>query len=85
MSRGPAHVVRFGLIKACIWANTSKDGTRFSVTVNRLFKNGDQWKEPSRFGRDDLLLVAKVVNEAHSWIYEQNTRAATHEVNGAPK
>jgi hypothetical protein len=41
------------------------------VTVSRLYKDGDQWKQSASFGREDLPLVAKVVDRAHTWIYEQ--------------
>ena len=68
MSRVPVHEIRLGLIKASIWRNQTKSGERHSVTVARLYKNGDTWKESSYFGRDDLLLVAKVADLAHSWI-----------------
>lgn len=80
MSRPPVHVVRYGLIKACIWQNQTRNGERFTITINRLFKNGDQWKESQRFGRDDLLLVSKVADEAHTWVYQQNavTRESQH-------
>jgi len=71
MSNKPAHEIRYGLIKACIWKNVSKKGTHHSIVITRLFKNGDQWKESSRFGRDDLLVLAKVADEAHSWIYSR--------------
>ena len=47
MSKGPVHVIRFGLIKACIWRNHTTAGDRYSITVVRLFKNGDVWKAPS--------------------------------------
>jgi hypothetical protein len=68
MSRAPIHEIRFGLIKASIWRNQTKSGERHNVTVARLYKNGDTWKESGHFGRDDLLLVAKVVDMAHTWI-----------------
>ena len=68
MSRPPVHEIRLGLIKASIWKNQTKSGERHNVTVARLYKNGDTWKESGHFGRDDLLLVAKVVDMAHSWI-----------------
>jgi hypothetical protein len=42
------------------------------VTISRLYKDGEAWKRPDSFGRDDLPLVAKVANHAHSWIFEQN-------------
>ena len=71
MSKAPIHAFRFGLIKACIWQNQTRSGERHSVTIVRLYKNGDTWVESSRFGRDDLPLVAKVSDLAHSWIYQQ--------------
>ncbi len=78
----PAHTIRFGLIKASIWQNHTRVGDRHSVTIVRLYKNGDTWKESLRFGRDDLPLVCKVSDLAHSWIFEhsQEERAANSSV-----
>jgi len=70
----PAHTIRYGLIKACIWRNQTKAGERHSVSIVRLYKNGDVWKESTRFGRDDLPLIAKVSDQAHTWIYQQAGR-----------
>ena len=67
----PAHEIRFGRVKATIWENETEQGTRHNVTVSRLYKDGDQWKQSASFGRDDLPLVAKVADLAHSWIFEQ--------------
>jgi len=67
----PAHEIRLGRVKATIWANETDNGTRHNVSVSRLFKDGDEWKQTTSFGRDDLPLVAKVVDLAHLWIYEQ--------------
>ena len=68
MSKPPAHEIRLGLIKGNVWANSSKHGMNYTVNVVRLYKNGNEWKESTRFHRDDLLLVAKIVDQAHSWI-----------------
>lgn len=68
----PAHIIRFGYIKASIWRNQTKSGERHSVSIVRLYRNGDVWKESSRFGRDDLPLVSKAADLAHSWIYGQD-------------
>ncbi|MCA9028778.1 MAG: hypothetical protein KDA86_26480 [Planctomycetaceae bacterium] len=76
MSRSPDHVIRFGLVKVCIWKNQTKSGDRHSVTVVRLFRNGDVWQESTRFGRDDLPLLAKAIDQAHTWIFETNQRSA---------
>ena len=68
----PVHTIRFGLIKASIWRNQTKSGDRHVVTVVRLFRNGDVWQESTRFGRDDLPLVSKVMDLAHSWIFGES-------------
>ncbi len=65
----PVHEVRMGRIKAAIWANSTSAGTRHSVTIVRLYKEGDSWKTSTSFGRDDLPLVAKVSDQAHTWIF----------------
>ena len=66
----PVHEVRLGRIRAAIWENETQNGTRHNVTVSRLYKDGDDWKDSASFGRDDLPLVAKVCDQAHSWIFE---------------
>jgi hypothetical protein len=65
----PAHEIRLGRIKATLWANSSENGTRYNVTFTRLYKDGDTWKDSQSFGRDDLPLIAKVADQAHSWIF----------------
>ena len=69
MSKTPVHVVRYGFIKCCVWENSTKSGSRHAVTLTRLFKNGGSWQESTRFGRDDLLVAAKALNDAHSFIF----------------
>jgi hypothetical protein len=73
----PVHEIRLGTIKAAIWANRTTSGVRHNVQVARLYREEDQWRQSDSFGRDDLPLLAKVVNLAHSWIYEQGM--APHE------
>ncbi len=68
----PTHEIRLGAIKAAIWENETTNGTRFNVTISRLYKDGETWKRTESFGRDDLLVVAKVADQAHSWIIAQS-------------
>ena len=65
---GPVHEIRLGAIKATIWENETSVGTCHNVTVARLYKDGDDWKQTESFGRDDLLLLGKVLDQAQSWI-----------------
>ena len=68
----PVHEIRYGRIKAAVWANPTDNGTRHNVTVCRIYKDeqSGQWRDSTSFGRDDLPLVAKVADEAHSWIFQ---------------
>jgi len=68
MATKPHHEIRRGLVKVRIWQRSSKKGVRYSLTVVRLFRNGDQWKESTRLGRDDIPIVRLVLDEAYSWI-----------------
>ena len=68
MARRPAHEIRRGLIVARIWRKRTKSGSLFTLSVVRLYRNGDQWKESTRLGRDDVPLVRHVLDEAHRWI-----------------
>jgi len=66
----PVHEVRLGRIRAAIWKNEIESGIRHNVTFSRLYKADDQWQQSSSFGRDDLPLLAKVADLAHTWIFE---------------
>jgi hypothetical protein len=65
----PIHEIRLGS-KAAIWENATTTGKRHSVTVQRIYKDGEEWKRTESFGRDDLLLLGKVADQAHTWIHE---------------
>ena len=58
----PVHEVRMGRIKAAIWENESDNGTFHNVAISRLYKDGDDWKDSTSFGREDLPLVIKVAD-----------------------
>lgn len=71
----PIDEVRIGRIKAAIWANPTENGVRHNVTFSRLYKEGDEWRDTDSFGRDDLLLLVKVADRAHTRICDM--QAAT--------
>ena len=73
----PETEIRMGLIKATVWSNEDKQrGAYYRVTICRLYRDGASWKESTRFDRDDLPLLAKVADRAHSWIYEKQQRTS---------
>ena len=70
-STRPVHEVRMGRVKAAIWRNDSTNGPMHNVTIQRLYKTDEGWATTTSFGREDLPLVGKVADLAHTWIYEQ--------------
>lgn len=72
----PINEVRYGGIKVVIWRNQTANGPMYNVTVARLYKNGDDWRESHSFGQDDLLVLAKALDNAFEIIHAHKTTAA---------
>jgi hypothetical protein len=64
----PAHDLRLGSIKAAIWENNLGEVIKYNVTFCRIYKDETEWKTSDSFGRDDLLVLAKLADQAHTWI-----------------
>jgi hypothetical protein len=75
MKKRPVHELRIGHVRAAIWKNDGSNGPWHSVTVERSYKDGEEWKSSTSFGRDDLLVLAKIADQAHSWMVEQDARS----------
>ena len=75
-SQGPIHEIKLGRIRATIWGNrTNRQTLWYSVTVSRKYRDGEQWKETTSFGRDDLPLLSKAVELAYGWIWKQTSQS----------
>ena len=66
----PVSEIRSGSVKAVIWANDTEGRIRYTVTVSHLSKDTEQRKTTQTFGRNDLLFLAKVADQAHTRIFE---------------
>jgi hypothetical protein len=80
----PACTIRYGAVRAAIWRNVVDNGNAsqpmYSVTFSRSYKDGqNNWKESSSIGFDDLLLLAKAADEAHTWIAKQRCADASEQ------
>ena len=77
-------VIRVRNVRGNIWANHLPSGaTVYNVTFDRLWKEDDEtdaggqvvkqgeWKQSASFGKDDLLLVGKIADLAHTWVYRR--------------
>ena len=73
----PPLELRIGRIKAAIWADEAGRKTYHSVSFSRLYRTegGREWNSDS-FRRDDLLLLRKLADQAHTRIVELQADAA---------
>jgi hypothetical protein len=69
-SSKPVAKLRLGRISAAIWKNDTDKGPLFNVSFQRSYKEGDEFKNSQSFGRDDLLVLAKLADQAHTKIHE---------------
>ncbi len=68
----PAHKLRNGVLQVTIWRNSGEKGNWYSIVPSRSYKQGDDtWRETDSLNVDDLLPMAKLFDEAHSWIVAQ--------------
>src|SRR5215211_6986697 len=68
---GPVKTLRLGRIKAAVWENNSDQRAFFNVTFARTYMDNDKkFRDTDSFGRDDLLLLAKLADQAHTFICE---------------
>jgi len=68
----PIRTLRLGRIKAAIWENGTEDRAFCSVTFSRTYMDEEKrFRDSDSFGRDDLLVLAKLADNAHTFICER--------------
>ncbi len=71
-SKLPVKTLRLGRIKAAVWENEADQKKFFNVTFARTYvDDAKEYHDTDSFGRDDLPLVAKLADQAHTFIFEQ--------------
>lgn len=61
----PVDTVRHGNVEVAIWKNKGEKGEFYSASAPSIrYKDGEEWKNGSNFGRHDLLDLAEAAREA---------------------
>ena len=67
----PVAKLRIGSITGSVWQRTHAEGTFYSVSFERRYRDKDgQWHSSQSYNADDLLVLAKLADQAHSKILE---------------
>jgi hypothetical protein len=64
----PVHTLRHRGLKVAIWRNRSEKGPHYSVTASRSYRDGETWKDSHSFSYDEIMNLAKLLFDAHSYI-----------------
>ena len=71
-SKLPVKTFRLGRIKAAVWENESDKAKFFNVTFARTYMDeARNFHDTDSYGRDDLPLIAKLADQAHTFIFER--------------
>ncbi len=80
----PVHTVRVGAIKVAVWKNSTQNGPMYNSTMVRSYKNQQgEWSESQSLSRDDLLVAAKALDLAHTFIVETEAAARAQQQDGS--
>jgi hypothetical protein len=67
----PVHKIRHGAVSASVWRNETEMGPMFNVTFQRSYREGEEWKNSTSFGRKDLLVLGLIAARSFEWIGSQ--------------
>ncbi|MBW8782911.1 MAG: hypothetical protein JF599_13640 [Verrucomicrobia bacterium] len=68
----PVKTFNLGRIKAAVWENEADQRKFYNVTFARIYMDdAKNYRDTDSFGRDDLLLLAKLADQAHTFIFER--------------
>jgi len=73
----PVQTYRLHGVSVSIFANHAKangeDTVFYKVSIQRTYKDGDEFRTTTSFGRDDLPIVEILARRASEYIFEQET------------
>lgn len=69
----PVQVFRAKGVKVSVFQNSSDANVWHKVTIQKIYKEGEQWKTTASLGRDDLPVAQMLIGRAWEFILELET------------
>lgn len=69
MAAIPEHTVKVGNIQLAIWNNKTDKGGQISVSIDKSYKSGDEWKRTKSFNPNDLVKVQLGITKVLEYLY----------------
>ena len=65
----PVKKIKIGGIEVAVWQNTSKEGNNFfTTTMERNYKDGEEWKKTSSLRDNDLPKAVLALQKAYEFV-----------------
>ncbi len=65
----PVQKFMAGNIRVAVWENQTGEGKKFPmITIDRIYKDGEEWKKTASFRRSDLLRAAFALQKASEFL-----------------
>jgi len=65
----PEHSIKVGGIQLSIWSNETPKGNFQSITIDKSYKSGDEWKRTKSFKPADLIKIQLGINKVLEYLY----------------
>ena len=76
----PVETFRLRGISASVFENHSEDGKTFhKVSLQRTYRQGDEWKNTQSLGRDDLPIAAMLLQKAWEYVLQTEGKKSADE------
>ena len=75
-SNKPIRVFRARGVKVAVFENHTADSVFYKVSPQKIYREGDDWKTTTSFGRDDLSVLQLLLGRAWEFILETEAQAA---------
>ena len=77
----PVETFRLRGISASVFKNKSEDGktTFHKVSLQRTYRQGDEWKNTQSLGRDDLPIAAMLLQKAWEYVLQTEGKKSADE------
>ena len=77
-ANSPVRTFRLKGVKVAVFENPVQNGTLHKVTIQRVYREDQEWKTTASLGRDDLPVATLLLGKAWEFILEaQSSKEAT--------
>ena len=75
----PVRTFRLRGVKVAVFENKSEQGAFYKTSLQKIYREGEEWKTTTSLGRDDLPVARLLLQRAWEFILETEAAARTND------